>query len=182
MSLLSKVLGPHAVLGKHLRAVNITKYYKKKTSIGGRVLKIKQRNFWAFTFHTGFTFFYYYYYYHCYYYYCYYYHYHHYYYYHYYYNRKLFHFTMEAPIKIKRHLNRQAALINRWFSSYPTKLQETYINKTPEIRQESSDISGTWLIITFGITFPAKIKLRIAEDWHFKIKDVFLAWISIDDL
>ena len=30
MSLLSKVLGPHAVLGKHLRAVNITKYYKKK--------------------------------------------------------------------------------------------------------------------------------------------------------
>ena len=54
MSLLSKVLGPHAVLGKHLRAVNITKYYKKKTSICG---KIKQRNFWAFTFHTGFAFF-----------------------------------------------------------------------------------------------------------------------------
>ena len=53
MSLLSKVLGPHVVLGKHLRAVNITKYYKKKTSIGG---KIKQRNFWAFTFHTGFAF------------------------------------------------------------------------------------------------------------------------------
>ena len=54
MSLLSKVLGPHVVLGKHLRAVNITKYYKKKTSICG---KIKQRNFWAFTFHTGFAFF-----------------------------------------------------------------------------------------------------------------------------
>ena len=89
---------------------------------------------------------------------------------------------MEAPIKIKRHLNRQAALINRWFSSYPTKLQETHINKTPEIRQESSDISGTWLIITYGIKFPAEIKLRIAEDWHFKIKAVFLAWISIDDL
>ena len=53
MSLLSKVLGPHVVLGIHLRAVNITKYYKKKTSIGG---KIKQRNFWAFTFHTGFAF------------------------------------------------------------------------------------------------------------------------------
>ena len=53
MSLLSKVLGPHVVLGKHLRAVNITKYYKKRTSIGG---KIKQRNFWAFTFHTGFAF------------------------------------------------------------------------------------------------------------------------------
>ena len=54
MSLLSKVLGPHVVLGKHLRAVNITKYYKKKPSICG---KIKQRNFWAFTFHTGFAFF-----------------------------------------------------------------------------------------------------------------------------